>query len=436
MTWKLFFSSTLLLARLGASASLTNQPTAHLAAGSAFNVRDFGAKGDNVTKDTTALQKALDACAHAGGGTVVVPAGVYLTGSLALSSNTTLRLESNANLTGSPDIADYPLVSVRWEGEFAQGHRALLSADHADHLAITGPGSVTGPPLGLSRLRNPRGPALIEITDAKDVLLEGFSTHYQRLWSIHPLFCQNLTARNLTIRSSEVNGDGMDVDSCSDVLIEHCDINSGDDAISLKSGRGQEAVRLARPTQNVVIRNCQLTSSLFAAIGIGSEMSGGIRNVRLENCTLTGHQNAIFFKSRDGRGGFIEDVTGENLSVKDSPSFVAINLLNKGIQASDPVLGDVEKWSTLRNISFKNIQVENINQLVAAANLPPEKPADGLTFANLTGTCRKGMALANIHNASLSAIKVTGFHGPLLTTQNVTGNGLGNPEPSPAGGTE
>ena len=427
MTWKLFLGTTLLLVGFGSWATGTNNPPLQPALRSEFNVRDFGAKGDGTVKDTAALQKALDACATAGGGTVLVPTGNYLTGSLVLGSNTTLRLEARANLTSSPDIADYPLVHIRWEGEFAQGHRALLAAEKADHLTITGAGTITGPPLALSQLRNPRGPALIEIAESKNVLLEGFSTHYQRLWSIHLLFCENLTARNLTIRSSLVNGDGMDVDSCSDVLIEHCDILSGDDAISLKSGRGQEAARTARPTQNVVIRDCQLASSQFAAIGIGSEMSGGIRNVRVENCTLSGHQNGIFIKSRDGRGGFIEDITGENLIINDSPTFVAINLLNKGIQASDPVPGDVEKWSRLQNITFKNIQVNNVAELVAGANLPPQRPADGLTFSNLTGTCRKGMTLANVIHANLSAISVTGFQGPLLNTQNVTGTGLDQP---------
>ncbi len=426
MIWKLFFSAVLTLAGFAALAADTNAPTTQPPQ-SEFNIREFGAKGDGLTKDTAAIQKALDACVTAGGGTVLVPAGVYLTGSLVLGSNTTLRLESRANLTGSPDIADYPLARIRWEGEFAQGHRALLSAEKADHISIAGPGSIMGPPLNVSRLRNPRGPALIEIADAKNVLLEGFSTQYQQLWSIHLLYCQNLTARNLTIRSINFNGDGIDVDSCSDVLIEHCDINTGDDAISLKSGRGQEAVRVARPTQNVVIRDCTLASSIFAAIGIGSEMSGGIRNVRLENCTLSGHQNGIYFKSRDGRGGFIEDVTGENLTINKSPTFVAIDLLKKGIQASDPVTGDVDKWASLKNVTFKNIRVNNVAELIAATNIPPEKPADRVTFQNITGTCRKGITLANIVNASLSGIAVTGFEGPLVTKQNVTGSGLDNP---------
>jgi polygalacturonase len=405
-------------------------PVAAPAPGATFNVRDFGAKGDGHTKDTVALQKALDACASAGGGTVVVPLGIYLTGSIVLGPQTTLKLEARASLMGSPDIEDYPLVRVRWEGEFADGHRALISAEKADHIAIHGPGMIYGPPLSLSALRNPRGPALIELTDATDVVLDGFTTQYQRLWSIHLLFCRNLTARNLIIRSTSYNGDGIDVDSCQDVRIEHCDINTGDDAIALKSGRGLAALRLDRPTENVVIKDCMLVSSIFAGIGFGTEMSGGIRNVRLENCTIAGRRNGILFKSRDGRGGYFENITGENLTVLDSPTFLAIDLLKKGIQASDPVPGTVEQWARVHQIRFHHVRVGNVAALVLARNIPAERPIDGLSLTDITGTCGRAITLANAANVELAGINVTGFAGPLLTVENVTGTGLTDPAAS------
>lgn len=389
-----------------------------------WNVRDLGAKGDGHTKDTVPLQEALDACQAAGGGTVIVPAGNYLIGSIVLGTNTTLKLEPRANLSGSPDIADYPLVRIRWEGEFTEGHRALISAEKADRVAITGPGSIFGPPISVSSLRRPRGPALIELANGTNIVLDGFSTQYQQLWSIHLLLCENLTARNLTVRSINFNGDGIDVDSCQDVLIEHCNIDTGDDAISLKSGRGMEALRLGRPTQNIVIKDCTLVSSIFAGLGIGSEMSGGIRNVRLENCTISGRQNGILFKSRDGRGGFMEDITGENLTINNSRTFLVIDLLKKGIQASEPVPGSVEKWAHVHNISFSNIKVNNVADLVTATNVPPERPLDGLSISNVTGTCAKAISLANMVNVKLAGINVTGFRGPLLTTNDVQGTGL------------
>ena len=391
---------------------------------SSLNVRNFGATGNGVTKDTAAIQKALDQCAAAGGGSVYVPEGVYLTGSLVIGPNTALELANRANLVGSPDIDDYPLVSVRWEGEFREGHRALISATNAANITITGGGSIFGPPIQLSKLRDPRGPALIELTGCTNALLEDFTTQYQQLWSIHMLFCKDITARNLTIRSVNVNGDGLDVDSCNGVTIERCSIDTGDDAIALKSGRGLAAQNHARPTENVTIRNCNLRSSIYAALGFGTEMSGGLRNIKIQNCVISGRQNAIFIKSRDGRGGYMENISGENLTVLKSPTFIGIDLIKKGIQATDPVTGDVEKWARVENISFKNVRVQDVSQLIAGTNIPSARPLEGFVLSGITGTCSRGISLANMKNVSLSKIDVTGYDGPLVKTQNVTGSGL------------
>ena len=389
----------------------------------AFNVLDFGAKGDGVTKDTAALQGVLDKCAASGGGTVQLPDGVYLTGSLVIGANTTVRLAERANLVGSPDIADYPVINVRWEGEFRGGHRALLSASNAANVVITG-GTIYGPPLPLSKLRDPRGPVLIELTDCTNAVLENFTAHYQQLWTIHPVLCRNFTARNLIIRSVAANSDGIDLDSCADVLIEKCDINTGDDGIAIKSGRGLAAQTLGRPCENILIRDCRLEASKFAGLALGSEMSGGIRNVKIQNCVIAGKQNAIFIKSRDGRGGYMENIAFENITILKSPTFVAIDLMKKGIQATDPVPGDVAKWAALKNISFQKIRVQEVGELVNATNISPARPGDGLTFSDISGTCARAISLANLTNVNLSKIRVTGFAGPLVTANNVSGQGL------------
>ena len=415
------YSMKRLLSWLGA---LTVATSVYAAEKPALDVRDFGAKGDGLTKDTEAIQKALDTCAAAGGGSVSLSDGNFLTGSLVLAANTTLEIAPRASLVGSGDIADYPLVNIRWEGEFREGHRALLTASNAANLTITGGGAIFGPPVALSKLRNPRGPVLIELTGCTNAVLENFTTQYQNLWSIHTLFCKNLTATGLTIRSVGANGDGMDVDSCDGVTIEHSDINTGDDAISLKSGRGLAAQNLGRPTQNVVIRDCRLHSSIYAALGLGTEMSGGIRAVKLENCVISGKQNAIFIKSRDGRGGFMENISGENLTVLKSPTFIGLDLMGKGIQATDPVPGDVEKWPRVLNICFKNIRVQDVAALIAGKNVPAARPVDGFTLMDISGTCARGITLANMTNVKLAGLHVTGFEGPLISTQNVKGTGL------------
>ena len=388
-----------------------------------LNVLDFGAKGDGVTKDTAAIQMALDACGTNGGGTVSLPDGIFLTGSLILHANTTLQLAQRASLLGSPDIADYPLENVRWEGEFREGHRALLSASNAANVTING-GVIFGPPITLGKLRMPRGPVLVELSSCTNALLENFTTQYQQLWSIHVLFCKNFTARALTIRTVNANGDGIDVDSCDGVLVDRCDINTGDDAISLKSGRGLAAQNLSRPTQNVVIRNCRLQSSIYAALGFGTEMSGGIRDVKIQNCVLAGRQNCIFIKSRDGRGGYMENISGENLVVLKSPTFLGFDLLKKGIQATDPVPGDIDKWPRVHNISFKNVSVQDVAELVDGTNIPSVRPLDGFTLSDITGTCGRAITIANMTNVVFSNIHVRGFEGPLVMAQNDKGTGL------------
>jgi polygalacturonase len=278
------------------------------------------------------------------------------------------------------------------------------------------------------------------------VTLDSFSYQYDQpvrtdIWCIHPMFCTNLLIKNLYVRSQGTNGDGIDVDSCSKVTIQNCDISAGDDAISLKSGRGQEAVREGKPTEDVIIKDSKLASVHFAAIGFGTEISGGVRNVTISNCTISGVQNAIFIKSRDGRGGYMENITCENLTVEASPTFVGIDLMSKGIQAAEPVTGDVEKWTKVSNLTFKDIKVNNVRTLIetqhsnAGDGVSPARPIEGLTLSNITGTCQRGITLTNVVNANFSNLNVTGYSGPLLTLKNVTGQGLDEPSAAPAADT-
>jgi len=383
-----------------------------------LDVRAFGAAADGKTKDTAAFQKALDACPETGG-TVIVPAGKYLIGSIQLPSGATLVLQKNAVVTGSPDPNDYPLLPVRYEGAMVQGHRAMVYSHDAHNVSIIGPGTLAGDNK-IGNLREPRGPVMVELVNCDNVLLDGFTDRYRRLWSVHLLFCHNVVARNLTIRTILSNGDGIDVDSSTHVLIENCDIDTGDDCISLKSGRGISAVRLARPTEDVVIANCSFASD-FAGVGIGSEMSGGIRNVRIENCNFTAGVNAIYIKSRIGRGGVFENITGKDFKVA-TRVFLGLDLRDAGIIGVDPVSGE-EGVPRARNIAFSNVNV-NGGTLVDGARVPPGKFIDGLSLSNITGTCRRGITLANAANVSLSDIHVTGYTGPFLTTRNVTGTGL------------
>jgi polygalacturonase len=393
-----------------------------------LNVRDYGATGDGKTDDTIAIQQTIDRCAVLGGGEVLVPAGNYSTGAIALRSNTLLRLEKDAALFGSPDFAAYPSTQVRWEGRWIQGHIGLIYAIDADHVGVVGPGNIVGNHAlgGRPNAQNPlRHPCVMEFINCKNIRLEDFSTSNYLMWGLHPTNCENVAIRNLTIRSTGGNGDGIDIDSCKHVVIDGCDISTGDDCISLKSGRGAEAYSLLRTTEDVVIRNCTFADSIFACIGIGSETSGGIRNVRIEHCKFTAARTfAIYIKSRPGRGAFIEDIICNDLDVSGmAGGFLRFNILNSGIQDEFPVPG-IEGIPTIRNFAFSNIRVTDVPTLVDGASIHPDKPLDGFSLVNVTGTCAKGIFLANIKRAKISNVKVTGFAGPLLNINNVTGIGL------------
>jgi polygalacturonase len=386
----------------------------------AFDVHASGAVGDGKAKDTEAFQRAIDAADRAGGGEVLVPAGNYLIGSIELKSNTTLRLSKDAHLLGSPDLEDYPIVKVRWEGRWIDGHRGLIFAQSARHIAVVGPGKISGNPM-LTGRQMPRRPVLIEPIDSTDIRLEDFSTEHRSMWSIHPTYCENVVIRNLTVRATGGNGDGIDVDSCKHVRIEDCDIDTGDDAIAIKSGRGMEGYRAARVTEDVLISHCILGDSNFAGIGIGSETSGGIRDVRIEHTKFTHAKTyAIYIKSRIGRGAFIENISGSDLEVTTAPAgFLRINLLDSGIQDPEPVPGD-EGIPNVKNISFTDVKVQ-CGTLVDAASISPMKPLQGFSLTNVSGACTKGMSLANISGAKVQDIHLTGVAGPLATTTNVQG---------------
>jgi hypothetical protein len=405
-----------------------------------LNVRDYGALGDGTTKDTTAIQQTIDRCAVLGGGEVLVPAGNFLTGALQLRSRTILRLAHDAILTGTPNMDDYVVTQVRWEGRWIPGHTALIYANDAHDTGIVGPGKIIGANSlgGRPRPDAPlRHPALIEPINCTNLRLEDFSTSYHLMWSLHPTLCRNVTIKNLTIRSTGGNGDGIDIDSCQHVLIDHCDIATGDDCISLKSGRGAEAASQILPsdsqpgfnpaitTEDVTITNCTFADSIFACIGIGSETSGGIRNVRISDCKFTSAKTfAVYIKSRPGRGAFIEDISCNNLDVSGTTGgFLRFNILNSGLLGEDPVPGD-DGIPTIKDFRFTNIKVSAAPTLVEGTGIHPHKPLDGFTLANVSGTCAKGIYLANIKNADIHAIKVTGFSGSLLNINNVTGKGL------------
>ena len=411
---KICFPLTLVISSLFITAtSFGSQLRAH------YNVRDFGAIGDGTNKDTVAFQKALDTCAVSGGGDVVVPSGNYLIGSIQIGNRTILRLMTNSVLLGSSNTNDYPMMDVRWEGRWESGRRSLIYSANVDHTGIIGPGRIEGNP-EVAKSQKPRGALVLEPINCNDVRWEGFTVTQGGNWATHPTFCNDVEIKNVKISGLR---DGIDIDSCKDVRIEGCDIDCGDDCISLKSGRGLNGARIGRPTENVLISHCVMNGRRFACIGIGSETSGGIRNVHIEDCKMTSRPYGIYIKSKIGRSGVIENIFCNNIEIL-SGGFLHINLTTTGNKntADDPVEG-LAGYPTGRNFRFTNIRV-NCTTLVDAFELSTNRPLEGLVLRNITGTCEKGIRLQNIHDAKLSGIKVTGYKGDFLSATNVTGSGL------------
>lgn len=400
-----------------------------IAAGATYNVRDFGAVGDGKTKDTKAFQKALDTCAVNGGGDVLVPAGRFLIGSIQIGDRTILRLEKETVIAGSPDLTDYPICDVRWEGRWQPGRRGLIYATAVDHTGIVGPGLIEGSPWGTNSPDGTRNPVVIEPISCNDVRWEGFSVKQGGHWATHPTYCTNVVIRNISITG---NRDGIDVDSCKNVWIDGCTLTNGDDCISLKSGRGMDGARIGRPCEDILITNCTMTGGRFACIGIGSETSGGVRNVRIENCKMTAFTHTIYIKTRIGRAGVTENISGDNLEILGG-DFLRINLVKGGntSTADDPVEGLVG-YPTARNLTFSNIKMNGGKALVVGTEVSALKPLHGLTITNVTGPATAGMTLANMTGVVLKDIKVTGIKGALLGTSNVTGTGLEGAETIPA----
>jgi polygalacturonase len=390
-----------------------------------LSVRDLGATGDGKTNDTEALQQTIDRCSVLGGGAVVVPAGDYATGALVLRSNVMLKVEQGARLLGSADMAAYPLAQVRWEGRWIKGYSALISAEDSDNIGITGPGAIVGNPAirgRIERARQLRLPALLEFTNCRNVTVENCVTSNGGMWSIHPTYCENVSFKNVVVKSG---ADGIDVDSCRHVTIDGCDFTTMDDCISLKSGRGEEGYTINRPTEDVRISNCTFSDAWFACIGIGSETSAGIRGVHIERCKCVGARTyGVYIKTRIGRGAFIEDIFVNDMDVSGCrQGFLRINVLSSGKRDEYPVPGNAGV-PEVRNFSFRNIRVHDEGVLVQATEIDATKPLVGFTLENVTGTCEEGIFLANVKGAVIRNVHVTGYSGKLIYAENVTGTGL------------
>lgn len=305
--------------------------------GKIFPVTDFGAvASDTIHMNTAAIPSAIDACHKAGGGKVLILSGVWLTGAIHLKNNVNLHLEKGVELRFSQIFEDYlPVVLVQRGGVSCYTYSPFIYANQRENVAITGEGVLNGrgqvwwpwknKQPGMVRLfeMGKQGtpieervfgtvedgvrPPFIQFLVCRNILVEGITMKDGPSWNLHPVFCSDMIIRGVKIIAHGPNNDGIDPDGCRNVLIEDCFVDVGDDNICLKSGRDEEARRIGRPCENIVIRRCT-TKSGHGGFVIGSEMSAGIKNVLVEDFRFFGTDRGLRFKSRVGRGGIVENI--------------------------------------------------------------------------------------------------------------------------------
>ncbi|MCD7962162.1 MAG: glycoside hydrolase family 28 protein [Rikenellaceae bacterium] len=383
-----------------------------------FNITAYGAIGDGETNCSMFIKKAIEECSLAGGGRVIVPAGKYFTGPVYLKSNVNLHLEEGANLLFSTNPDDYlPMVPTRWESVELMNYSPLIYAYKEENIAVTGKGTMDGqgsrnnwwPWKGRkaygwkedtpNQTDSTNSPALFAMAEedvpmekrlfgdghylrpqfiqpyhCNNVLIEGVTIINSPMWVIHPVLCNNVSIIGVIVESDGPNTDGCDPESCKNVLIKDCIFNTGDDCIALKSGRDRDGRNIGVPCENVVIQNCT-TRNGHAGIAVGSEISGGAKNIFVENCTIINPMWAIRVKTSSMRGGVIEDIYIRNVEVekvRNEAIFLTMLYEDKG-----------EYMPTIRNIYITGLTVRNGGKGGMVIEGYPESPIRPIYFKNV-----------------------------------------------------
>ncbi len=386
-----------------------------------FNIVDFGAKKKGsdtydrcVKANTLAFERAMKACNEAGGGRVVVPAGSWETGPIHFASNVNLHLEKDAWLCFTDDPEAYlPAVETTWEGFLCYNYSPLIYAYQCKNIAITGEGGLSpkmdvwrtwfsrpqahldalkkiyywtsyNEPLenrqiavGESHLR----PHLLQFNQCKHILLENFKIRQAPFWTIHMFRCENGVARGLDVSAHGHNNDGIDLEMTRDFLVENCTFDQGDDAVVLKSGSNHDAWRLNQPTQNIVIRHCTIKKG-HVLLGVGSELSGGVRNVYMYDCFATGRVlNLFYLKTNRRRGGFIDHIYMEKVGANEMERAMAIDT-DVLYQWKNLVPTIKDTVTTISNIYMRDVTCKKAKGIVQL-NGDADAPIQNVQIENL-----------------------------------------------------
>ena len=422
-----------------------------------FDITRHGAVGDGRTKNTKAFVDAIAACHAAGGGKVVVPTGKWLTGAIDLKSNVNLHMQEGAEIHFSDDPSDYlPVVFTRWAGFEVMNYSPLIYANGCENIAITGPGRLYGrgekwwpwrqrldegkvvfPGLQAQAERGTPAaervfgslekglrPQFISPINCRNVLLEGFTiAEAGPFWTIHLVYCENVIARGLTVLTKQrpggplpPNTDGLNLDSSRNVLVEYCFFDVGDDAVCLKSGINEDGRRVGRPTENVVVRQVT-TNWCLGGIVIGSEMSGGVRNVLVQNCVFDGSNTGIRLKSNAARGGVVDNIHLRDITmrrIKTDAITLITNYANWG------PAGEAARHPIFRNLIIENVTCDEAERALMVEGTTHRR-VENLTLRNVAIKARKGMEFHWVNGLSLANVACDSATGRPLLIRNSTG---------------
>lgn len=429
-----------------------------------MSITDFGGVADGVTLNTEAFAKAMAHLSQKGGGRLVVPEGIWYTGPIQFESNIELHLERGALVLFSENLADYPVVVSDWEG--LSTHRAMspLSARSKTNIAITGEGTFNGNgqcwrPVKKSKMTeaqwkelckkgclNAKGdvwfpnekvrtvyedkalqgsvhskdaspetlalahdflrPVLLSFIDCENVLLTGVTFENSPAWNIHPLLCRNLIIDGITVRNPwyAQNGDGIDIESCTGVLLVNSSFDVGDDAICIKSGKDKDGRDRGVACSNVLIDGCTVYHG-HGGFVIGSEMSGGCKDIVVKNCLFIGTDVGLRFKSTRGRGGVVENIYVDNVKMTDIPGDALIFDLYYGIKPGAPVPPVTEETPSFRNIYINDV-VCRWAKRAALFNGLPEMPMKNVVITNSRFRAETGFTLNHVDGLTLKNVTV------------------------------
>jgi polygalacturonase len=437
-----------------------------------FNVLDYGARNDGSASATEAFRAAIQAAKAAGGGTVYVPAGNYVTGPIELVSNLELYLEAGAvvrfpatrlpftkgRVQGIECLTPVPLIGGRNLENVTLAGRGVLTTDTDAWLKLmprekasaAGPGTVFGPNweklLHDLEVKTPAPeaeyekvapelrPSFFRVMDSKNILVEGVHFIGSPMWTVHLLYSDNIVVRDVIIETYPgVHNDGIAVDSSRNVRISDCYIDTGDDGIVLKSGKDADGRRVNRPTENVSITNCTVRHA-HGAVAIGSETAGGIRNVVASNITCRDTHIGMRLKSRRGRGGFVEDVRFENWTMEDVVEGIVLTtyyMMEGEVPATDTSLS--ERTPVFRNIAVSNMTINGARLAIDLEGLP-EMPLSGVRITDVTASGTRGMFAADTVGLELHHVQVNAEQGPafmIRDSQDLELDGVSTSKPIP-----